>query len=248
VPVIARVRGFIDHLLRYRPRHYPVLKRFANDAADAVGILLSFVMNTLAATTSRPIQAWEWPWRSWERCLPPRPATNLLCAQATFQHRPIIIQQSQSQSCCAGTGCDSLFAIILLVIGAAYVWEAMTGVYGVGWQIVAWAGAVVLVVVLVLGVVAFLDQKLDWGLTEPSKPTTPGAQSRSAEDVLETENYDMADEAPPQPPADIPAQVARSAQLRDRGVITRIPLSERDMKSGPAWTRTRDLFLIREAL
>jgi hypothetical protein len=123
----------------------------------------------------------------------------------------------------------------------------MTGVYGVGWQIGAWAGAVVLVVVLVLGVVAFLDQKLGWGLTEPSKPTTPGAQSRSAEDVLETENYDMVDEAPPQPPADIPAQqVARSAQLRDRGVITRIPLGERDMKSGPAWTRTRDLFLIRE--
>ena len=51
MPVIARVRGFIDHLLRYRPRHYPVLKRFAGDAADAVGILLSFVMNTLAATT-----------------------------------------------------------------------------------------------------------------------------------------------------------------------------------------------------
>jgi hypothetical protein len=172
--------------------------------------------------------------------MPPSPTRNLLCAQATFQHRPILIQQSQSQSCCAGTGCGSLFAIILLLSGAAYVWEAMTGVHGVGWQIGAWAGAVVLVVVLALDVVAFLDQKLGWGLTEPSEPTTPGAQSRSAEDVLETENYDMADEAPPQPPADIPAQ------LRDRGVITRIPLGERDMKSGPAWTRTRDLFLIRE--
>jgi class 3 adenylate cyclase len=36
VPVIARVRGFIDHLLRYRPQHYLVLKRFVGDAVGIV--------------------------------------------------------------------------------------------------------------------------------------------------------------------------------------------------------------------
>jgi ribosomal protein L7/L12 len=116
------------------------------------------------------------------------------------QQPTVIVQQSQSQTqkgCCAGTGCGTIFAIVLLLAGASVLWEAMMGAHGLGWQIGSWAGSIILVLLLVGGAVAALDQKFGWGLTNPpsNTPNTPQAQSRTPEDVLgdDAPNYGVAE-------------------------------------------------------
>src|SRR5215212_4609207 len=116
------------------------------------------------------------------------------------QQPTVIVQQSQSQTqkgCCAGTGCGTIFAIVLLFAGASVLWEAMTGAHGLGWQIGSWAGSIILVLLLVGGAVVALDQKFGWGLTDPPRdtPDTPRAHTQTQEDVLTSDapNYRVAE-------------------------------------------------------
>jgi hypothetical protein len=56
------------------------------------------------------------------------------------QRPVVVVQQSQSQTqtgCCAGAGCGWLLlaAIVITLLGA--VVDAMSGTYGLGWQIAA---------------------------------------------------------------------------------------------------------------
>ena len=121
------------------------------------------------------------------------------------QQPVVVVQQSQSQTqtgCCAGAGCGWLLlaVVVLSLLGA--ILEAMSGNYGLGWQIISWVGAIVLVLLLVGGTVAALDQKFGWGLTNPpsSTPDTPQADTRTPEDVLgdDAPNYGVAEPRSPQ--------------------------------------------------
>jgi hypothetical protein len=77
----------------------------------------------------------------------------------------------------------------LAAIGA--VGQALVGDYGLGWQIGTWVGLIVVVLLAIVGAIAFLDEKFGWGLTEPARETGP---TISPEEVLadDAENYGAA--------------------------------------------------------
>ena len=81
------------------------------------------------------------------------------------------------------------------------IFEAMSGNYGLGWQVVTWIGALVIVLALVGPTVVALDQKFGWGLTNPPSdtPDTPEAHTRTPEDVLgdDAPNYGVAEPRSP---------------------------------------------------
>jgi hypothetical protein len=112
------------------------------------------------------------------------------------QRPVVVVQQSQSQTqtgCCAGAGCGWLLlaAIVITLLGA--VVDAMSGTYGLGWQIAAWVGVPILILLILGMTFVALDQKFGWGITDPPSetPDTPQAHTRTPEDVLgdEAENY-----------------------------------------------------------
>ena len=85
-------------------------------------------------------------------------------------------------------GCGGLLAIFLAFAAFGAVYGALAGDYGLGWQIGAWIGLVVVVLVAVVAGIAFLDEKLGWGLAEPTPDT---GSTVSAEEVLadDAKNY-----------------------------------------------------------
>jgi large subunit ribosomal protein L7/L12 len=120
------------------------------------------------------------------------------------QQPVVVVQQSQSQTqtgCCAVAGCGWLLLAALVLYLLSAIFEAMSGKYGLGWQIVSWVGAIVIVLVLVGGTVVALDQKFGWGLTDPpgGTPDTPQAHTRKPEDLLgdDAPNYGVAEPRSP---------------------------------------------------
>lgn len=96
------------------------------------------------------------------------------------EERPIIIQQTQNQSCCAGAGCGSFLLIFLLFAGFGAIWGALSGEYGTGWQVVAWIAVPLAVAgMAVTGVagVALARERLGKG-----SAAHPGSESRRHEE------------------------------------------------------------------
>ncbi len=79
------------------------------------------------------------------------------------RERPTVVvtqQQSQTQEgCCSATGCGPFVAVVLII---GLVYGSLSGEYGKGWLVAAWIG----VLLVLLGVFAFLDERFGWGLMD----------------------------------------------------------------------------------
>ena len=137
----------------------------------------------------------------------------------------IIIQQTQSQTqtqngCCAGGGCGAILLLAILFASLTAAWEAMTGVYGLGWQIVTWIFVPVLLVLVVAGGFAALDQHFGWGYTAEAE-STPAADTREPADVLMEETLNEQNYGTVTPSqGDLAEKLQQLSDLRDRGLIT----------------------------
>lgn len=133
--------------------------------------------------------------------------------------RPIIIQQSQSQTqgCCAGSGCGTLVLILLVFAAFGAVWEAMTGVYGIGWQIAAWVGVPLVVLLVVAGGIGLAGERFGW-----FEQNAPEPERRDAAEIIVEDEVNYGDQRPEEgrPGRSLETRLRGLARLRDDGLIT----------------------------
>ena len=136
--------------------------------------------------------------------------------------RPIIIQQSQSQTqgCCAGSGCGTLVLIVLVFAAFGAIWEAMTGVHGTGWQIAAWVGVPLVMLLVVAGGIGLVGERFGW--FEQATGNAPRPEQRDAADIIVEDelNYGDQNPAPDRPVRSLETRLRGLARLRDEGLIT----------------------------
>jgi hypothetical protein len=105
------------------------------------------------------------------------------------QRQVVVVNQQNRDSC----GCGSCLGVFILLALLGALLGAMQGEYGLAWQFGSIAGVVVVALLLVVGLVAWLDQKLGWGLFEPPDEDPPTGVRRDPQDIIdETENYGAA--------------------------------------------------------
>ncbi len=129
--------------------------------------------------------------------------------------RPIIIQQTQSQTqngCCAGSGCGTIFLILLAFSGLGAVWGAMAGDYGTGWQIAAWIGVPLLIILVVGGGIGLAGERFGW-----FSDAAPEPEQKDAADVIIEDEMNYGAQSPTD---DLEDRLRRLARLRDQGLIT----------------------------
>lgn len=130
------------------------------------------------------------------------------------QRPTVIVNQRQTNNgCCAG--CSTLFVMALVVGIAAALWEVMSGGSGLAWAVVAWAGVIVVSLIVLLGALVAAEEYFGWGIFEDGVPDSH-RDTIAAEDIAASSNYG--------PPTDASSATARRLNelraLYDEGHIT----------------------------
>ena len=107
--------------------------------------------------------------------------------------------------------------IVLVFAAFGAVWEAMTGVHGTGWQIAAWVGVPLVVLLVVAGGIGLVGERFGWFEQNAPEPE----QRDAAEIIVEDEmNYGNQNPTPEQPVRSLETRLRGLARLRDEGLIT----------------------------
>jgi hypothetical protein len=127
--------------------------------------------------------------------------------------RPIIVRQSQTQGCCAGTGCGTVVALALALAALGVLLEAVAGKHGVWWQVGSVTGIVLLVLLLALAGLGYLDERRNPPEPGEAPPGFAGDEANYGLGCFETGARSTTK-------ADVDERLRRLAKLRDDGIVT----------------------------